>query len=291
MFSPSRAEISESGFSRYDVPVPPSSASSLSGGRREAGRQAFQQGGGCLGFPQGFPGNVAQGNQGGAHGVMTGEGVQGGVGSVFAGCAGGQAGVPNLAANGQDPSVCGARNLENDPWSAWYGTQSEQANGCGAPNGCSNASGEQLRFQTGLGPGGMTPQVAAYQQILNLLPAIGGPQLLSLRQVLHDAHGQVRNLPENFGGNVSQPCMGVPQFGLDQGSFIPMQNYIPGQQQQQQNGNYDVFAKSEKWIGNPPVPEVAKWTNRETEVLGWQKYLGPRRIGCMGHASIIRVGE
>ena len=50
MFSPSRAEIGESGFSRYDVPVPPSSASSLSGGRREAGRQAFQQGGGCLGF-------------------------------------------------------------------------------------------------------------------------------------------------------------------------------------------------------------------------------------------------
>ena len=85
--------------------MPPSSASSLSGGRREAGRQAFQQGGGCLGFPQGFPGNVAQGNQGGAHGVMIGEGIQGGVGSVFAGCAGGQAGVPNLAANGQDPSV------------------------------------------------------------------------------------------------------------------------------------------------------------------------------------------
>ena len=205
--------------------------------------------------------------------MMTGEGYQGSVGSVFNACAGGQAGVPNLAANGQDPSSFSARNLENDPWSAWYGTQNEQANGCGAPNGCSNTGGEQPRFQTVLGPGGMTPQVAAYQQILNLLPAIGGPQLLSLRQVLHDAHGQVRNLPENFGGNLSQPCMGVPQFGLDQGSFIPMQSYIPGQQQQQ-NGNYDVFAKSEKWIGNPPVPEVAKWTNRETEVLGWQKYLG-----------------
>ena len=261
-------------FSRYDVPVPPSSASSLSGGRGNAGRQQFQQGGGCLGFPQWVPGNVAQGNQGGAHGVMTGEGNQGGVGSVFTACAGGQAGVPNLAANGQDPSGCAARNLENDPWSAWYGTQNEQANGCGAPNGCGNTGGEQSRFHTVHGPGGMTPQVAAYQQILNLLPAIGGPQLLSLRQVLHDAHGQVRNLPENFGGNVSQPCMGVPQFGLDQGGFIPLQNNMSGQQQQQQNGNYDVFAKSEKWIGNSPVPEVAKWTNRETEVLGWQKYLG-----------------
>ena len=71
MFLPSRAEIGESGFSRYDVPVPPSSASSLRGGRGNAGRQQFQQGGGCLGFLQWVPGNVAQGNQGGAHGVMT----------------------------------------------------------------------------------------------------------------------------------------------------------------------------------------------------------------------------
>ncbi|MCV6575669.1 MAG: hypothetical protein OIF58_08040, partial [Cohaesibacter sp.] len=80
----------------------------------------------------------------------------------------------------------------------------------------------------------MTPQVAAYQQILNLLPAIGGPQLLSLRQVLHDAHGQVRNLPDNFGGNVCQPCTGVPHFGMDQGSFIPVQTYPNGPQQAQQ---------------------------------------------------------
>ena len=36
--------------------------------------------------------------------------------------------------------------------------------------------------------------------------------MLALGQVLHDANGQVRNLPENFGGNVSQPCVGVPQF-------------------------------------------------------------------------------
>ena len=35
-----------------------------------------------------------------------------------------------------------------------------------------------------------------------------------------------------------------------------------------------MFAKSEKWIGNPPTPEVSKWVSRETEALGWQKYLG-----------------
>ena len=179
---------------------------------------------------------------------MTGEGSQGGVGSVFTACASGQAGVPNLAANGQDPSGCAARNLESDPfflnkaalvqlWQSWscglvglvgwclsclfcVADQSERSSclpmtiltqlrdchscndersivqkikkkwqswscGCGAPNGCGNTGGEQSRFHTVHGPGGMTPQVAAYQQILNLLPAIRGPQLLSLRQVLH----------------------------------------------------------------------------------------------------------
>ena len=38
--------------------------------------------------------------------MMTGEAIQRAAGSVFAGCAGGQAGVRNLAANGQDSSVC-----------------------------------------------------------------------------------------------------------------------------------------------------------------------------------------
>ena len=31
------------------------------------------------------------------------------------------------------------------------------------------------------------------------------------------------------------------------------------------------FAKSEKWIGNPPVPKVAKWTNRKTEAKRQQR--------------------
>ena len=115
--------------------------------------------------------------------------------------------------------------------------------------------------------GGMTPQVAAYQQILNLLPSIGGPQMLALRQVLHDANGSVRGLPENFGGNVSQPCRGVPQFGLDQGNFLPMSGWNDGSGQQ-------YVPTDVKWLGNPPTPEVSKCVNRESEVLGWQKYLG-----------------
>ena len=31
----------------------------------------------------------------------------------------------------------------------------------------------------------------------------------------------------------------------------------------------DVFSKSEKWIGNPPVANTSSWTSREAEVLGW----------------------
>ena len=35
----------------------------------------------------------------------------------------------------------------------------------------------------------------------------------------------------------------------------------------------DVFAKSGKWLGTPPVPDVGKWTSREAEILGWQSYI------------------
>ena len=44
--------------------------------------------------------------------------------------------------------------------------------------GPGNPLGEASRFTSVLGPGGMTPQMAAYQQILSLLPNIGGQQML-----------------------------------------------------------------------------------------------------------------
>ena len=46
---------------------------------------------------------------------------------------------------------------------------------------------------------------------------------------------------------MSQPCVGVPQFGLDQGSFIPVHQDPQGFQGGQQNPPIDVFAKSEKY--------------------------------------------
>ena len=52
---------------------------------------------------------------------------------------------------------------------------------------------------------------------------------------------------------------GFPQ-GMD-----PM--HVPGS-----SGEYvgDLFAKSEKWLGTPPRPDVSKWNSREAEILGWQ---------------------
>ena len=60
----------------------------------------------------------------------------------------------------------------------------------------------------------------------------------------------------------SKDGRGFPQ------AMDPMQ--IPGS-----SGEYvgDVFAKSEKWLGTPPVPDVGKCTSREAEILGWQSHI------------------
>ena len=40
-----------------------------------------------------------------------------------------------------------------------------------------------------------------------------------------------------------------------------------------EKGSRDVFAKSEKWLGPAPTPEVSKWSSRESEVSGFAEYL------------------
>ena len=47
-------------------------------------------------------------------------------------------------------------------------------------------------------------------------------------------------------------------FGLDAGAEMK---------------HVDVFSKSEKWLGTPPVPSVASWTSRDAEVIGWSTYV------------------
>ena len=35
----------------------------------------------------------------------------------------------------------------------------------------------------------------------------------------------------------------------------------------------DVFSRAEKWLGQPPSAEVAKWTTRELEIGGFSDYV------------------
>ena len=39
------------------------------------------------------------------------------------------------------------------------------------------------------------------------------------------------------------------------------------------NVSNDVFSRSEKWLGSPPKPCFENWSNRESEVVGWNQYL------------------
>ena len=100
-----------------------------------------------------------------------------------------------------------------------------------------------------MGPdvGGLTPQNQRLQDMLRLMGGFEPMQLLHVRQVLGDQNqsGFVRGVPELFG---QRTASSFPQ-GMD-----PM--HVPGT-----SGEYvgDVFAKSEKWLGTPPVPDVGKW--------------------------------
>ena len=85
--------------------------------------------------------------------------------------------------------------------------------------GPGNPLGETSRFTSTLGRGGMTPQMAAYQQILSLLPNIGGQHLGKFCMMLMAKLGiHLRALGVM---RVSRVLV-VPQFRLDQGSFIPV---------------------------------------------------------------------
>ena len=76
-------------------------------------------------------------------------------------------------------------------------------------------------------------------------------QVLRLRQALGEQVNQVRGAPELFG----------QRDGMFPNGYNPMHVGTNG------DGTLDVFARSEKWIGNPPTPETAKGSNRELEIL------------------------
>ena len=106
--------------------------------------------------------------------------------------------------------------------------------------------------------GGVTPQNERMQETLRMTQGLDPMQVLRLRRALGEQVNQVRGVPELFG----QRGDGMFPYGID-----PM--HVPGS-----SGEYslDVFSKSEKWLGSPPVPDTGKWSSRELEILGWQTY-------------------
>ena len=147
---------------------------------------------------------------------------------------------------------------------------------CGFPNlGVNpvNYQGNMCSGSVGATLGGLTPQAAQIQEVMDMLSCLNEGQLQAVQQQMQDRFvtlQQRRGVPEVFGDGLGraadssfvtpQPFDVLPGFGVQQSN-----NH--GNQQQ-----LDVFAKSEKWLTPAPTP-VGTWKTREEEVLGWAGYL------------------
>ena len=123
--------------------------------------------------------------------------------------------------------------------------------------------------------GGMTPQMERYQEVVRLVNGLNPVQVMMLRQVLTDGSHLVRVVPETFGHQFEPSSPGAIPFTIPElpsmGSGwngLSAQNLLAGG-----STPVDVFAKTEKWLGNPPMPNTSAWVNREMEILGWATYL------------------
>ena len=247
--SPSRAEAGCAGVSN-NVPIPPSTPSSR-------GNQDGQNLGGVI------P------NAGGGFGPQ--QNVWGGFVPQPNGPAGNLAGSVNVGnlMQGNLASSCAG----GPPPGMWPGVGVSPNWNEAATNPVHQSSfcGDGAR-QFGPCVGGMTPQVSTYQEILRLLPQLGTQQFSMLQQLVNTgSQAQMRGVPEVFGQNpISQ--LGQQGFGDSFAQSRAWGPSVPGMS----DSAYvpvDVFAKSEKWIGNPPIPNTSSWTTREGEILGWNSYI------------------
>ena len=227
--------------------------------------------------PPSTPSSSSRHQQGQGAGCSPGLGVvSGGFGGCGVGSVGGLA--PGLI--GQVPSVPNGGGGFMSQWQSQIPSVPQfQNQGCGSQTfngsmqtvpifqagkgGC--AVNPQSDFQ-GSCVGGCTPQVYQMNQLLNLSQGLSSAQLLTLVQGLQERiRTQGRDMPEVFGqrpveGFGGKGSGGVPplDFGLDAGS---------------ESKSVDVFSKSEKWLGTPPVPNVSSWSSRDAEVIGWSQYV------------------
>ena len=274
--SPSQAEIGQAGYAQSPTPPIPPSTPSSDGRQRQA--QASQ---GLGGKGQGLPGN----GMGMCGGCPNGQGVGGnGMPNVMQGnvsqdfmygpqsfaCGGqcfqpgAQTGVGNLVGNVQN-LVGNVPNLVGNAGNLF-----------GNVGNLASRPGNQPSFDVGnqnLGfgaqIGGVTPQTQAVNQMLHLSQGLNNQQLLTLMQGLQEqVRNQGRVLPENFGQLPEQREMvfppGIPglNFGNDLETGVEGFSKVN-----------DVFSKSEKWLGTPPVPSVTNWVSRESEIIGWAQYV------------------
>ena len=136
----------------------------------------------------------------------------------------------------------------------------------GKGSGCS--VNPQVDFQGGCEEG-CTPQVYQMNQLLNLSQGLSSAQLLTLVQGLQERiRTQGRDMPEVFG---QRPVEGFG--GKGSGSGVPPLDF--GLDVGTEGRSVDVFSKSEKWLGTPPVPNVSSWSSRDAEVIGWSQYSRP----------------
>ena len=127
---------------------------------------------------------------------------------------------------------------------------------------------ENMVFGTGfsqgvsapVGPclGSMTPQASRMHQMFEMSRGLSASQLLTVVQGLQEQlKSQGRETPDVLGqrpleGSGGKGSGGVPplDFGLDAGAEMK---------------HVDVFSKSQKWLGTPPVPNVSSWTSRDAD--------------------------
>ena len=208
------------------------------------------QGHGCSGCTacQGYPGLGVHG-QGllGQGQFGQGQGGQGltGQGQVGQGLHGqGMPGQGCMGTAGQSAQASTGRSQEPGQGSACYGMPWMSGHCGGAPG--QGGQGQVGQGQTGgmcMGQdiGGVTPQNQRLQDVLRLMGGLEPMQLMQVRQVIGEQVGQARGVPEMFGQRATN---GFPQ------SMDPM--HVPGTSEEYVG---DVFAKSEKWLGTPPMDQ------------------------------------
>ena len=105
-------------------------------------------------------------------------------------------------------------------------------------------------------------------QARHLLQQLNPRELQSVFQSVGDRHRGF--VPDRLGQMPTEP--NVPGFlPTDRNLHLPAPG--AGVPQERVKEEVDIFAKSEKWLGIPPVPSHEAWKSREDEILGWSSYV------------------